>query len=439
MATTDEIIQRVRLELGDLGKSFVETIIADGTTNRFQLQYNPVTSVGMTIFVNGVDKSSSANSSVEATTGVIVLTATPAAGHLVVVKGTHYRYFTDAEMTTIVNSAVLEHSAKRTDSLGRPIILDTLPYVEEYPVTLYATTMALYTLATDASFDIDISAPDGVMIPRSERYRQLTEMAQMRHQQYREICSLLGIGLYAVEVLPLRRISKTTNRYVPIYKPQEVDDKSFAQRAELATPTYGDANIPWITEVGPLSAYQNVAFSKTVPTFTGDYAGYTFAARLVIQRGAIQQVQPFTLSITSTTPNKLVTNIARTAGSGTTVLTTSVAHGFAVGNIVRLERFLNDTAVLTPGRYTITAVTSTTFTVVDTVLTTALALTSLSYLVERSGNWVYTATVSLDREQTIRLPQRCWWQVVSVDPDTAEEIEIIGGDFFTRKANTSIL
>jgi hypothetical protein len=94
---------------------------------------------------------------------------------------------------------------------------------------------------------------------------------------------------------------------------------------------------------------------------------------------------------------------------------------------------------LTPGRYTITAVTSTTFTVVDTVLTTALALTSLSYLVERSGNWVYTATVSLDREQTIRLPQRCWWQVVSVDPDTAEEIEIIGGDFFTRKANTSIL
>jgi len=439
MATTDEIIQRVRLELGDLGKSFVETIIADGTTNRFQLQYNPVTTVGMTIFVNGVDKSSSANSSVEATTGVIVLTTTPTAGHLVVVKGTHYRYFTDAEMTTIVNSAVIEHSVKRTDSLGRPITLDTLPYVEEYPVTLYATTMALYTLATDASFDIDISAPDGVMIPRSERYRQLTEMAQMRHQQYREICSLLGIGLYAVEVLPLRRISKTTNRYVPIYKPQEVDDKSFAQRAELATPTYGDANIPWITEVGPLSAYQDVAFSETVPTFTGDYAGYTFAARLVIQRGAIQQVQPFTLSITSTTPNKLVTNIARTAGSKTTVLTTSVAHGFAVGNIVRLERFTNDTAVLTPGRYTITAVTSTTFTVVDTVLTTALALASLSYLVERSGTWVYTATVSLTRDQTIRLPQRCWWQVVSVDPDTAEEIEIIGGDFFTRKVHTSIL
>jgi hypothetical protein len=439
MATTDAIVQRVRLELGDLGKSFVETIVADGTTNRFQLQYNPVTTVGMTIFVNGVDKSSNADSSVEATTGVIVLTATPAAGHLVVVKGTHYRYFTDAEMATIVESAVGEHSAKRTDSLGRPITLASLPSVEEYPVTLYATTMALYTLATDASFDIDISAPDGVMIPRSERYRQLTEMAQMRHQQYREICSLLGIGLYAVEVLPLRRISKTTNRYVPIYKPQEVDDKSFPQRAELSTPTYGDANVPWITEVGPFTAYQDVAFSGTAPTFQGDYAGYTFVARLVIQRGSTQKVQPFTLSITSTTPNKTVTNIARTAGSGTTVLTTSSTHGFTVGNVIRLERFSNDTAVLTPGRYTITAVTSNTFTVVDSKLTTAVTLTSLSYLVEKSGNWTYTSSLSLTRDQTLRLPQRCWWQVVSVNPDTAEEIEIIGGDFFTRKINTSIL
>jgi hypothetical protein len=439
MATTDAIVQRVRLELGDLGKSFVETIVADGTTNRFQLQYNPVTTVGMTIFVNGVDKSSNADSSVEATTGVIVLTATPAAGHLVVVKGTHYRYFTDAEMATIVESAVGEHSAKRTDSLSRPITLASLPSVEEYPVTLYATTMALYTLATDASFDIDISAPDGVMIPRSERYRQLTEMAQMRHQQYREICSLLGIGLYAVEVLPLRRISKTTNRYVPIYKPQEVDDKSFPQRAELSAPTYGDANVPWITEVGPFTAYQDVAFGGTAPTFQGDYAGYTFVARLVIQRGSIQKVQPFTLSITSTTPNKTVTNIARTAGSGTTVLTTSSAHGFTVGNVIRLERFSNDTAVLTPGRYTITAVTSNTFTVVDSVLKTAVALTSLSYLVEKSGNWTYTSSLSLTRNQTLSLPQRCWWQVVSVNPDTAEEIEIIGGDFFTRKINTSIL
>lgn len=439
MATTDAIVERVRLELGDLGKSFVETIIADGTTNRFQLQYNPVTTVGMTIFVNGVNKSSNADSSVEATTGVIVLTQTPAAGHLVVVKGTHYRYFTDSEMATIVGSAVIEHSAKRTDSLGRPIVLDTLPYVEEYPVTLYATTMALYTLATDASFDIDISAPDGVMIPRSERYRQLTEMAQMRHQQYREICSLLGIGLYAIEVLPLRRISKTTNRYVPIYKPQEVDDKSFAQRAELSSPTYGDANVPWITEVGPLTSYQNVAFSDTLPTFEGDYAGYSFVAKLVVQRGAIQRIQPFTLSITSTTPNNLVTGISRTLGSGTTVLTTSSAHGFTVGNVIRLERFTNDTEVLTPSRYTITAVTSNTFTVVDSELTTAVALTSLGYLVEKSGNWTYTAAVSLDRDQTLRLPQRCWWQLVSIDPDTEEEIEIIGGDFFSRKANTSIL
>jgi len=439
VATTQAMIQRVRLELGDLGKSFVENIIADGVSNRFQLQYNPVNATGMTVTVNGVDKSSSANSSIEETTGVLVLTATPSAGHLIVVKGTHYRYFTENEMETIVEDAAKEHASKRTDSLGKPITLANLPAVEEYALSLYATTMALYTLATDASFDIDISAPDGVMIPRSERYRQLTEMAAVRHQQYRELCALMGIGLYAMEILTLRRISKTTNRYVPVYKPQEVDDKSFAQRAEIPTPTYGDSNVPWITEVGTFSAYQDIAFSDVAPAFTGDYAGYSFIARLVIQRGSIQLVQPFTLSITSNTPYATVTGIARTSGVRTTVLTTSAPHGFAVGNTVRLERFTEDTAVLTPGRYVISAVTSNTFTVADSVLTTAVNVTGVTYLVERGGSWTYTSTLSLTRDQTLRLPQRCWWQVVSVNPDTDEKIEIIGGDFFTRKINTSIL
>lgn len=443
MATTQAIIDRVRLELGDLGKTFVEKIIADGTTNRFQLQYNPVKSSGMVILVGNTDVSAPANSAVEETTGVFVLTATPAAGAVITVKGTHFRYFTETEMATIVDNSVKEHTAKRTDSLGRPITLDNLPSVEEYPVMLYATTMALYTLATDASFDIDISAPDGVMIPRSERYRQLTEMATVRHQQYRELCALLGIGLYAMEVLALRRISKTTNRYVPIYKPQEVDDKSFPQRAELPTPTYGDANIPWVTEVGPFTAYQDVAFEDST-TFTGAYTGYEFIARLIIQRGSVQKVQPFVLSVTSNAPTKIATTISRTAGSGTTVVTTSTAHGFTVGQKVWVYDadvpvlYVTNAEKVTEKAHVLTAVTSNTFTFVDTK-TTAVALTSQQLMVERDGEWAYTANISLTRDQTLRLPNRCWWQVVRVDPLTDEEIEIVGGDFFARKIHTSIL
>jgi hypothetical protein len=433
MATISTLIDRVRLELGDLGKSFVERLYADGTTTRFQLSHSPVTAESIAVTVDGVDVSET--TSVEESTGVMVLDDLPDAGAEILVNGTHFRYFTDAEMTQIVTTAVGEHSARRIDSLGRTITVANLPSLEEYPVALYATTLALYTLATDASFDIDISAPDGVMIPRSERYRQLLDMIQVRQAQYKELCVQLGIGLYSIDVFTFRRISKTTNRYVPVYKPQEVDDKSVAQRAEIPLPTYGDANVPWVTEAGQLTSFQDVAFSESV-AFSGNYAGKSFEARLVTQRGSIQVVRTFELDVTSNTPYATVTGVARTSGSGTTVITTAAAHGFTVGNSVWVSDI--EPEVLTPQFYIITAVSSNTFTIVDT-LQTAVALTGVDYLVEKSGEWNYTATVSLDRDSTLRLPNRCWWQIRTVDPVTAEKIEIIAGDFFSRKSITAIL
>ena len=353
MATTQTLIDRVRMELGDTAKSFVERLYPDGTTNRFLLSYNPLDGASVQVTIDGIDITEDA--SVEESTGVLVLDDVPDAGAVLIVNGTHYRYFKDSEMETFVTTAMLEHTAKRTDSLGRTITLANLPALEEYPVALYATTLALYTLATDASFDIDISAPDGVMIPRSERYRQLMDMIAARREQYRELCTQLGIGLYSIDVFSLRRISKTTNRYVPLYKPQEVDDRSVAQRAEISMPTYGDANVPWPTEYGQLTAHQNIAFEAQV-TFDGSWPEetYSFAAQLVVQRGGIQVVRTFDLTVT-----------------------------------------------------------------------------------EEDGT--YTATISLTRDETLRLPNRCWWQVVAVVTETEEKIEIIGGDFFCRKAFTSIL
>lgn len=353
MATTQTLIDRVRMELGDTAKSFVERLYPDGITNRFLLSYNPLDGASVAVTLDGVDITEDA--SVEESTGVLVLDAVPDAGSVLIVNGIHYRYFKDSEMETFINTAMLEHTAKRTDSLGRTLTLANLPALEEYPVALYATTLALYTLATDASFDIDISAPDGVMIPRSERYRQLMDMIAARREQYRELCVQLGIGLYSIDVFSFRRISKTTNRYVPLYKPQEVDDRSVAQRVEIPTPTYGDANVPWPTEDGQLTAHQDIAFNATVE-FTGDWPSetYSFLARLVVQRGSIQVVRNFDLTVT-----------------------------------------------------------------------------------EVDGT--YTAAISLDRDNTLRLPNRCWWQIVAVVDATDEKIEIVGGDFFCRKAYTSIL
>ena len=292
MATISSLVDRVRVELGDLGKSFVTQFVADGSTNRFKLHYAPLDGSTVVVTINGTDVSSTA--SVEESSGVLVLGAVPADGDEITVSGTYYRYFTGAELTQIVENALAGHTAKHVDTLGRKILPENLPFIEEYPVAVYATSLALYTLATDASFDIDIQAPDGVSIPRAQRYRQLMEMVNTRKGQYQELCAQLGIGMFSIDVFTFRRISKATGRYVPVYKPQEVDDKSYPQRSHLNMPTYGDAPTEWPTEAGELTAYQNRAYNTTI-TITGDYTGIDLVGKLRNQRGSVLQVQSFTI------------------------------------------------------------------------------------------------------------------------------------------------
>lgn len=352
MATISTLVDRVRVELGDLGKSFVTKFVADGTTNRFSIHYSPLDGTTVQSWINGVDKTSV--TSVEESTGLVVFNEVPADGDEITVSGTYYRYFTAAELTSIVNDALLQHTAGHTDVVGRKLTVDTLPPVEEYPVALYAATLALYALANDAAFDIDIQAPDGVSIPRAERYRQLTEMMNIRQQQYKDLCAQLGVGLYKIDVVSLRRISKATGRYVPEYKPQEVDDRSYPQRAHIPVPTYGDAPAPWPTDAGELTAYQGRSWSTSID-FAGDYTGKSFLANLLNQRGSALVVQAITL------------------------------------------------------------------------------------VVDDNGDGTYTATLSLTKDQTLRLAGRTYWSLSTVDDATSDQTEIKGGNFFTQRVSEVIL
>jgi hypothetical protein len=290
VASVSSLVDRVRFELGDGGKSFVVQFVADGTTNRFNINYSPLDASQIFVKLNGSDVTES--TSVEESTGVLVFDTVPDDGDEIQVSGIFYRYFTYSELVGLVESAVAQHTARNTDSLGRKILAENLPTIDEYPVAVYATTLALYTLATDASFDIDISAPDGVSIPRSERYRQLMDMVTTRQNQYRELCVYLGLGMYTIDVFTLRRVSKMTNRYVPVYKPQEVDDRSYPQRVDDVTPTYGDKPAPWPTEDGELTAYQGRAFSTTI-TLEGDYVDQDLVVRILHQRGGTNVAMEF--------------------------------------------------------------------------------------------------------------------------------------------------
>jgi hypothetical protein len=429
LATTDSLVNKVRVELGDLGKSFVTQIIADGTTKRFKIEYHPVDATTVTVLKNSTDITTA--SSIEESTGVLVLDALPADGDIITVSGTYFRYFTGAEMTELVNNALGQHTAKHTDSTGRKLTVANLPTIDEYPVAVYATTLALYALATDAAFDIDIQAPDGVTIPRAERYRQLMDMVQARQNQYRELCVHLGIGLYSIDVFSLRRISKATGRYVPIYRPQEVDDRSYPDRVDVPEPIYGDTPPEWPTTDVELTAYQGRSFSTSLD-YTGNWAGYAFEAKLLPQRGSVLGVQEFALSV-DTTGVKAITAVTRTSGSAT-ITFTSATHGYLVGQSVYISNINEDIN----GLYTIATVSTNSFTVTG-VETTAVALTDQNGTADRSFSRDYTFTLSLTKDQTRLLAERTYWSLRTVNLDTGEVIELKGGNFFTIRSGTVVV
>jgi len=290
VATLAALSGRLRSELGDMGRSFEETFVGDGSTTRYQLTNAPVKGSTLLIKVGATNVSNAA--SVEEQSGMVVLAVPPADGALVVVSGTMYKYFTDVEIEYYIKTAFTEHARSTTDSNGSRATMLTLPGIDEYPLVLLASTMALYTLATDASFDIDIISPDGVSIPRSERFRQLSEIITSRKEQYREICNLLGIGLHKIEVFNLRRVSRLTNKLIPMYKPQEIDDASLPERVRLPIPAYGDITPEGEVLNKDLSMYSGDDFSVKLK-FSLDLSNYTPKSEIrLFNTGGHAQVGP---------------------------------------------------------------------------------------------------------------------------------------------------
>jgi hypothetical protein len=244
VALLDDLLSRVRLEIGDNPATFTTTLTGDGVTSSFYMNYKPVDATYLVVKINGTTKTNPTDFTVEENIGVINFKTVPALNSTIVITGTHYRYFTTSELTKFVNTAVLQHTDNKTDSYGRELTMAILPTIEEYPVALLASIDALWALATDAAFDINISAPDGVMIPRSQRFSQLSAIIAQRQQQYRDLCSALNIGPWRIEIGILRRISRTTNRLVPVYMPQEIDDSTSPERVYIENNMKGRTPLP---------------------------------------------------------------------------------------------------------------------------------------------------------------------------------------------------
>jgi hypothetical protein len=262
MLATQDIIQRVRIELGDTGAPFSDSFLGTGLVSTYDLTEFNVYNIVITWIHNQSPILLVANTDyvINSQEGRIFLQGPSSPlpqGDSLVVSGLAGGMFSDDELTMFINDAVLQHCEGRSvktrfkDSNGfiqfinNPMDLSNLPEIERVLIAIRATIDALWALATDAATDIDISSADGTTVPRNQRYRQLRQQIDGMYERYNQLSAMLNVGLNRIEMSKIRRVSRTTNRLVPIFVDREYDDYQLPQRQlpPIDTPDIDESNI----------------------------------------------------------------------------------------------------------------------------------------------------------------------------------------------------
>jgi hypothetical protein len=158
------------------------------------------------------------------------------------VTGQAWGLFTDEEVEQILHDSAREHaqgqhiierykSAQGFIQYRRtPVTIHNIPHREQSLLITLADINCLWILATDAATDVSVNTSEGTTIDRSARYSQLMEHIQMLTEKYERYCGEWNVGMYRMESLNLRRVSRTNNRLVPLFTDREYDDHEWPVR-----------------------------------------------------------------------------------------------------------------------------------------------------------------------------------------------------------------
>ena len=228
MTSPQRLADRTRLQLADLRVPFYERFTGSGSGTRFKLKSVPNIE---TLYLYRLGEpevllEEGTEFSVHRDSGTIVFPTPPPAGETFVAEGEHAQFFSEEQIATFVQTAFDLH----TDGRNPKLSYSSLPPREELLVAILAQIEGLWVLKMSSAYQIDIHAPEGMYIPRSQRFQQLNVILQELEKRYKELSGALGVGLYAVEMFNLRRVSRWTGRYVPTYIDREFDDTRPPQR-----------------------------------------------------------------------------------------------------------------------------------------------------------------------------------------------------------------
>ena len=245
MQMTD-LINRVRLEIGDPYQPFKTSTLGDGMTNLFDLPKQNLDPNSLTItVVNGVNVTTlnqGVDFIVNTDLGIVQLTNPVPNGATLIMQGNAWGMFTDDDLKLFINDSINQHTYNRTveerlrtvqgfiSYRHTPMNLSNLPQIEEPLLVTLATINVLWTVANDMSTDTNVQTVEGTNIDSLGRYRQLIGHISELQERYERYCGQLNVGVFRMETMKLRRVSRTTNRLIPIFTDREYDDHTWPRR-----------------------------------------------------------------------------------------------------------------------------------------------------------------------------------------------------------------
>jgi hypothetical protein len=249
MASLESVMSDARTYLRDFPQFFTSSASRSDGSRTFKLPHENVAQHGLvvwgtngTVSVEGIPDGSGAASTTRFTyqldsrNGLLRVVAPPTNGFTpgtyINVEGYFYEWIADQDLRL--------HGRDNYD-------LTKVSDAEMDAVALGTAVEALWALLTEAAREVDLSSVEAVNIPASQRYRQLEDLLFSPNglmAKYKEKSHMLGIGLDRIEVMQLRRVSRTTGRLVPIYEAREWDDAAYPERIFPAIDRQGPTTPP---------------------------------------------------------------------------------------------------------------------------------------------------------------------------------------------------
>lgn len=242
----NDMITRIRTEIGDPLQPFMTNNLGDGFTQLYDLPKQNIDPDSLVAYIVSGASTTTLNPDTDfdlnSELGFIELSNPVPNGATLITQGNAWGMFTDSDLTTYIAESVRQHTHGRTITERKwskqgwityreePVNLSNLPPIEEPLLVMLTTINVFWTLANDAATDANIQTAEGTNVDRTGRYAQLMGHIADLQERYERYSGQLNVGVFRDEVLKLRRFSRTTGRLVPLFREREYDDHRWPQR-----------------------------------------------------------------------------------------------------------------------------------------------------------------------------------------------------------------